>query len=311
MATGKINKSMTALEWSMLIGLALLWGESYFFNGVAVKELPTFTVVVGRVAIAAVILQVWLRLARIPFNASPSLWAAFFGMGLLNNVIPFTLIVWGQSQIASGLAAILNATTPVFGVLVAHALTADERLTGGKIVGVLLGIVGVAILVGGDLLGAIGVNVLAQIACLAAALSYAFAGVFGRRFRTMDLSPTEAAAGQVTASSVILVPIMFWVDQPWSLAMPSQAAIWSLIGVGALSTALAYVLYFRILATAGATNLLLVTLLVPVGAILLGTAFLGETLASRHLLGMPAIALGLVAIDGRAYRRLSSAPQST
>lgn len=212
---------MTALEWNMLVGLAVLWSGLYFFNGVAVRELPTFTVVVGRIAIAAVILQILLRASGKSFNASSSLWAAFFGMGLLNNVIPFTLIVWAQSQIASGLAAILNATTPVFGVLIAHTLTADERLTGGKVVGLLSGIIGVAVLVGGDAFGAIGANILAQIACLTAALSYAFAGVYGRRFHAMDLSPTEAAAGQVTASSVILVPIMLWVDQPWALAMPS------------------------------------------------------------------------------------------
>lgn len=301
---------MTALEWNMLVGLAVLWSGLYFFNGVAVRELPTFAVVVGRIAIAAVILQILLRASGKSFNASSSLWAAFFGMGLLNNVIPFTLIVWAQSQIASGLAAILNATTPVFGVLIAHTLTADERLTGGKVVGLLSGIIGVAVLVGGDAFGAIGANILAQIACLTAALSYAFAGVYGRRFHAMDLSPTEAAACQVTASNVILLPIMLWVDQPWALAMPSQVAVWSLIGIGALSTALAYVLYFRILATAGATNLLLVTLLVPVGAIILGTAFLGEALAARHFMGMAAIAFGLAAIDGRLYRRLSGVNQS-
>lgn len=158
MAAGKIHKSMTALEWNMLVGLAVLWSGLYFFNGVAVRELPTFTVVVGRIAIAAVILQILLRASGKSFNASSSLWAAFFGMGLLNNVIPFTLIVWAQSQIASGLAAILNATTPVFGVLIAHTLTADERLTGGKVVGLLSGIIGVAVLVGGDAFGAIGAN---------------------------------------------------------------------------------------------------------------------------------------------------------
>jgi drug/metabolite transporter (DMT)-like permease len=226
-------------------------------------------------------------------------------MGLLNNAIPFSLIVWGQSHIASGLAAILNATTPLFTVLVAHLLTTDEKLTAGRILGVIIGLAGVAIMIGGDALDTLGVNVTAQIACLAAALSYALAGVFGRRFRAMGVTPLETAAGQVTASSLVLLPMMMIVDKPWSLPVPSASTIGALVGLAALSTSLAYILYFRILATAGATNLLLVTFLIPVSAIILGTCFLDEGIHARQLLGMTLIGCGLVAIDGRPWRRLT------
>jgi drug/metabolite transporter (DMT)-like permease len=303
-ATGQGGMTMSALEWGMLLALSLLWGGSYFFTGVAVRELPTLTAVVARVAIATVILLTALRLSGRPMRTSPQLWLAFFGMGFLNNVIPFSLIVWGQSHVASGIAAILNATTPLFGVLVAHFLTTDEKLTGGRIAGVVIGTAGVAVLVGVEVLSGLGSNALAQAAFLGGALAYAFAGIYGRRFRAMGVTPIETAAGQVTASSIMLVPVMLVVDRPWELDVPSAAAIGSLIGIAALSTALAYVLYFRILATAGATNLLLVTMLVPVSAILLGAAFLGEMLQPKHFSGMALIGLGLAAIDVRPWQWL-------
>lgn len=298
-----INRSMGALEWGMVILLSLVWGGSFFFNEVAVRELPTLTVVVGRVVLAAIILHILLRFFGQRMPTSPAVWRAFFAMGFTNNVIPFSLIVWGQIHIASGVASILNATTPLFGVLVAHWMTADEKITGGRVFGVFAGLAGVAIMIGSDALTALGVNVLAQLAVLAAALSYAFAGVYGRRFRALEVSPMATATGQVTASSAMLVPVMLIVDQPWLLPVPSAAAVWSLIGVAALSTAFAYILYFRILATAGATNLLLVTFLIPVSAVLLGMLVLGEVLLPKHLAGMALIGLGLAAIDGRPWRR--------
>jgi len=300
------NKSMTALEWAMLVALSVLWGGSFFFNGIAVRELPTFTVVVSRVVLAAVILRIALRMGGIRMKTNPDLWGAFFIMGLLNNVIPFSLFVWGQSHVASGVAAILNASTPLFTVVVAHFLTPDEKLTRGRIFGVLVGLIGVAIMIGADALHALGIHILAQTACLAGALSYAFAGIFGRRFKAMGVSPIETAAGQVTASSFLLLPIMLIVDKPWSVPMPSVAAIAALIGIAILSTALAYILYFRILETAGATNLLLVTFLIPVSAIILGTIVLDETLQSKHLLGMVLIGCGLASIDGRLWKILTS-----
>jgi len=296
------NRSMTLSEWAMLLGLAAVWGGSFFFNDVAVRELPVFTVVVSRVALAAIILLAILRLRGERMPRAPRIWAAFFGMGVLNNAIPFSLIVWGQQHIASGVASILNASTPLFTVLLAHVLTRDERMTGGKILGVVIGFVGVATMIGTAALRDLGVHVTAQLMCLGGAVSYACAGIYGRRFRAMGLSPMSTATGQVVASSVILLPVMMVLDQPWTLPMPSPAAIGALIGVAALSTAFAYVLYFRILTTAGATNLLLVTFLVPVSAILLGLLFLGEVLLLRHVSGMVLIGAGLVAIDGRLWR---------
>ncbi len=301
------HRPMTLLEWTMLLVLSAVWGGSFFFNEIAVRELPVFTVVVARVALAAVVLLAVLRLRAEKLPQNRTVWLAFFGMGLLNNVIPFSLIVAGQRQIASGVASILNASTPLFTVILAHFMTQDERMTGGKLAGVLIGFAGVAVMIGTDLLQDLGGHVVAQLMCLAGALSYAFAGIYGRRFRAMGISPMSTATGQVVASSVMLLPLVALIDRPWTLAVPSLGAIGALIGVATISTALAYVLYFRILATAGATNLLLVTFLIPVSAILLGILFLGETLQAKHIAGMALIGLGLAAIDGRPWKTVRAA----
>lgn len=299
-----INKAMTPREWGLLLILSILWGGSFFFNGVAVKELPTFTVVTSRVGLAALILYVVLKFSGSKMPTSKPIWLAFIGMGVLNNVIPFSLIVWGQTHIASGVASILNATTPLFTVLVAHVLTNDEKMTKGRWFGVLIGLAGVGVMIGVEALQTLGVNILAELAILIAAISYAFAGVFGRRFKTMGVSPLATATGQVTASTVIMMPIALYIDQPWDLPMPSINALAAIIGLAALSTALAYILYFRILATAGATNLLLVTFLIPVSAILLGVFVLNEVLLAKHVMGMALIGIGLAAIDGRLWQMI-------
>lgn len=302
-APAPINPTMGVREWAMLLSLSLLWGGSYFFVGVAVTALPPLTIVALRVGLAAIALWGMIALWGVAVPRSARVWIALLGMGVLNNAIPFSLIVWGQTQIASGLASILNATTPLFTVLVAGALLADERITVNKAIGVVVGFAGTVVLIGPDALAGLGTNLLAQLACLAAALSYAFAGTFGRRFRRMGVEPVVTAAGQVTASALILAPLSLWVEQPWTLA-PPDAVHWAAIaGLAVLSTALAYVLYFRILASAGATNLLLVTFLVPVSAILLGWLVLGEALEARHFLGLVVIGFGLAAIDGRLFRR--------
>ncbi|MGV1759193.1 MULTISPECIES: DMT family transporter [unclassified Rhizobium] len=294
------QKSMGALEWGMLVALSLLWGGSFLFNGILVRELPPFTIVTARVALAAIALHVIVRMTGHSMPRDRQAWLAFFGMGFLNNVIPFLLIVWGQTHIASGLASILNATTPLFGVVVAHFLTADEKMTGNRLIGVIVGFAGVALMIGPSVLASLGgSNALAQLAVLAAAFTYSLAGIFGRRFRRMGLAPIIPAAGQVTASTVLLLPIALFVDRPWTLAIPSSETWLALAGLAILSTAIAYVLFFRILATAGATNLMLVTFLIPVSAILLGALILGEDLQMKHFIGMAMIAVGLAAIDGR------------
>jgi drug/metabolite transporter (DMT)-like permease len=226
-------------------------------------------------------------------------------MGILNNLIPFSLFLWGQQQIASGLASILNATTPIFAVLVMHCF-GNEKATGLKLGGVLAGLVGVAILMGPDAISGLGSNLAAQLACILAAVSYAFSGLLGRRFR--GVSPLVAATGQLSASTLMVIPIVFVLHPPWTLPVPSQQAILALVGLALISTALAYLLFFRIMRTAGASNVMLVTFLIPVSAILLGSGLLGEALLPRHFAGMAAIFVGLALIDGRLFRMARARP---
>jgi drug/metabolite transporter (DMT)-like permease len=296
---------MTPFEWSLLIALSMLWGGSFFFTSVALVELPPFTIVMLRVGLAAIALNVLLPVMGLRLPTALRTWAMFLGLGILNNALPFSLITWGQTQLASGLASIINATTPLFTVLVAHVLTDDEKMSGNRLAGVLIGFAGVAVLIGPEALAGASANVLAQLSCMTAAFIYACAGVFGRRLREMGIQPLVAATGTVTASAILLIPIAVMVDRPWTLAVPSLSACGAVLGIALLSTALAYLLYFRILATAGATNLMLVTFLIPVSAILLGALFLGERLAPQHVLGMALIGFGLAAIDGRLLRRRS------
>jgi drug/metabolite transporter (DMT)-like permease len=292
---------MALRVWLWLLSLTVLWGGSFFFAKVALAELGPFTVAFARVSLAA------LALALVVPLRQDAPWRTYFAMGFLNNALPFSLIFWGQTEIAVGLASIINATTPLFTLVVAHVLTPDEKIDRTKIAALLIGLMGVVVLIGPDALAG-GSTLWAQMACLGAALSYAFAGVYGRRFRRMGIAPAEAAAGQVTASAVLILPIMLVVEQPWTLSAPPSLTVWlALAGLALLSTALAYVLYFRILAAAGATNLLLVTLLIPVPATLLGAAVLGEQLEPRYFAGMALIGLGLVLIDGRIASALRAA----
>jgi drug/metabolite transporter (DMT)-like permease len=297
--THPANLTMAAREWGLLVALSVLWGGSFFFVGVAVAELPTLSIVALRVALAAVALLLFMAASGIAIPSGAAAWRAFFGMGLLNNAVPFVLIVWGQAHIASGLASILNATTPLFTVIVAHWLTADEKLTPPRAAGVAIGFGGVVVMIGPAALQGLGADLLAQLACLAAALFYAFGGIYGRRFRRLGIAPLQTTFGQVAASSVLLVPLALLADRPWMLPMPGPATWAAMVGLAVVSTAFAYGLYFRILARAGATNVLLVTFLVPVSAILLGALILGERLQPRHFAGMALIGAGLAAIDGR------------
>ena len=292
-----INLQMSPWEWLLLIVLALVWGGAFFFSEIALEELQPFTIVFARVSLAALALWIVVLAMGLPLPRSAGLWSTFFVMGAINNVLPFSLIVWGQTAISGGLASILNASTPVFTVLLAHFFTRDERLTAGRLTGVLLGLLGVAVMIGPEALAGLGSSVAGQLAIIGAAICYACAGIFGRRFA--DQPPLVTAAGQVTASSCLMLPLMLLVDQPWTLAMPGIATWGALLAMALLGTALAYMIYFRILATAGATNILLVTLLVPVSAVLLGMIFIGERLEPYHLPGIALIGISLLALDGR------------
>jgi len=303
---------MGLLEWSLLVSLSMLWGGAYFFVGVAVEALPPFTIVLLRLVLGAIALNLVVLAKGLRMPAEPGVWLAFFSMGLLNNMIPYSLIVWGQTHIASGLASIFNATTPLFVVVIAHFLTHDERMTRGRVTGLCIGFAGVVLIIGPEALAGLGTHILAQVAVLAAAMSYAFAAVHGRRFRELGVAPLVSATGQVTASAILLLPLTVVVDRPWTLPMPEAGAWGAVAGLALLSTALAHILYFRVLATAGATNVLLVSFLTPASAIVLGTTLLGERLELEHFAGMALIGIGLAAIDGRLFgfirQRLAPAP---
>ncbi len=295
---------MSARAWSLLLLLSALWGGSFFFVGVAVAELPPFSIVAARVGLAAPVLWAVLPVLGVAPPRGRGVWWAIGGMALLNNAIPFSLIVWAQQTLPSGVAAILNATTPLWGVVVAHVATRDERITAPRLVGALLGFAGVAVMSGMDVLRGATTALPATAAMLLATFSYACAGVYGRRLGRLGVAPMQAALGQLTAAALLMVPLALMVDAPWRRSIPSVATIGALAGLAILCTAVAYVLYFRILALAGAVNLLLVTFLVPVSAILLGTLVLGEAVAAQHLAGMALIGAGLVLIDGRLLARL-------
>jgi drug/metabolite transporter (DMT)-like permease len=294
---------MNRADWATLLILSILWGGSFFFIGIAIHSIGPITLVLLRVSLGAGLLWGWRIIRRETWALPPAVIPALFLLALLNNALPFILFAFAQRTIPSGLASILNATTPIWGVIVAHIFTHDERMTPGKIAGVLLGFAGVAVMIGADLLGQIGTNVLAQLACLGSTLSYALAGVWARRFRGLGVSPVAVATGSLSAAAIILLPLVLLFEPPWQASAPAPEAWMALAGLAFFSTAIAYILYFKLLASAGATNSLLVTFLIPVTAILLGTFVLGEHLAPRHFAGMALIGLGLAAIDGRLLRR--------
>ena len=297
------DRAMSGQDWGILLLLSVIWGGSFFFIEIALDTVAPLSLVLIRVAIAAAVLWLYLAVRGERLAMPPGAALAFLILALLNNVIPFVLFAWAQERIAGGLASILNATTPIWGVIVAHLATADEKASPAKVAGVLLGFGGVAVMIGADFLKEIGADVVAQLECLAATLCYALAGVWARRFRAMGVSPVSVSTGQLTASAIVMLPLVLVFEPPWLAAAPSLEAWAALIALALLCTSLAYILYFRLLASAGATNSLLVTFLIPITAILLGAIFLAERLEPRHFAGMALIGLGLAAIDGRIFSR--------
>jgi len=300
-----MSHRLSAPDWARLLLLSTVWGCTFFLVAVAQRDLPPLTLVALRVAIAAAALHIWLAATRTRLPGDPRGLGRFLVMGCLNNLLPFALIFWAQTHIASGLAAILNASTPIFAMTLAHLLTRDDRLSPARTAGVLTGFAGVAVMVGLEALEGLSAGFAGQLAVLGAALSYACAGLYGRRLR--GLAPEVAACGQLTFSSLLAVPLALAIDRPWNLPPPDAATVASVLALGLLGTALGYAVYFRILANAGAVNLLLVTLLMPAVAVLLGAGVLGESLAPRQLAGMALIALGLAVVDGRLWAALRRA----
>lgn len=290
---------MKPTDWLRLIVLSLLWGGSFLFYRILATEVPPLTTVLSRVLIGAVAILLYLRATGTTFAVPVAQRGRLAILAVLNNVIPFTLFAWGETRISGGTASILNAMTPMFTVLVTGLVWRTERLTAARLAGVAFGIAGVVVVVGPDAL--VGADVLGQAACLLAALSYGFALPFGKRIT--GLPPKVLAAAQLGMSTLILVPLVLLIDQPWTLATPDAAGWMAIAGLGLLSTGIAYMIFFSLLASAGPTNLSLVTLLVPVSALLLGRIVLGEPFGLRALGGMALIGAGLAAIDGRVLRR--------
>ena len=295
---------MDAFDWVMLITLATVWGGSFLFNAILVAELPVITIVAIRVTVAALALWGFARVTGRKIPTTPQVWGALLILGVLNNAIPFSLIVQGQTQITSGLASILNATTPLFTILVAGFFLTDERFSILRVLGVIVGFSGVILMVGPEAIGDLGADFWAQLCALGAALSYGFASVFGRRFRELKVDPVMVATGQVTMSSLVLWPIALWIDGPQDILGLSFNAAASMFGLAVLCTSFAYIVYFLILERAGATNISLVTFLVPISAIILGVLVLGESIFIKEIIGMTLIGLGLAIIDGRLFQRL-------
>ena len=295
---------MNSNQWGLLIILSLFWGGSFFFIEIALRDFQPFTLVFLRISIAALILVgvVYFSGKRLPISLKT--WKGYFVLGLLNNAIPFTLIVWGQTRIEGGVASILNATTPIFTVLLAHFLTADERLTLPKIMGVLVGFIGVYLMMKPELSEGFSWRGMGQAAVLVAATSYAFAGIFGKRFK--NIPATVNSAGMLLCSSMVMLPLVLIIDAPLTVR-PSFEALTAVLGIALISTVAAYLLYFYLLAAVGATNVLLVTFLIPVSALVLGVGVLKEVIKIVEYAGMGCIFLGLIIIDGRMLGWLQQA----
>ena len=293
---------MAVADWIRIAILSLVWGGSFFFVEVMLEAMPPMTSVLGRLIIGLAGLVGLLKLLGHPLRPLMTQWRSFALIGLINNAIPFSLISFGQTEITGSLASIINASTPIMTAVVAHQLTTDERLSLRKTLGIAFGFGGVLVLFGpAGMQG--GASLLGMAAGLTATICYAFGSVYSKRLKSNP--PMLNATGQVLYGTFWMVPVVCLIDQPWSLPMPGIGPWLALMGIGLLSTTLAFFIYFRVLKTAGASNVVLVTFLVPVSASALGIVFLGEVLAIQHILAYLLIALGLAIIDGRIVARLA------
>jgi drug/metabolite transporter (DMT)-like permease len=298
-----LNRPMTPAQWGLLGILSLLWGSSFFWAELALVSLPPLTLVQGRVTLGALFLLVVVRMRGVPLPRTWRDWRPLFVLGAFNSAIPFTLLFWGQTQITSGLAAILNASTPLWSVLLAHVFSSDETITPLRLGGVLVGVCGVGTIIGPEAFSGVDATVWAQLACVLAAVCYAATTIYARTLKGR-IAPTAMATGQLGCGALLLLPVTLLVDQPWTLQGVHLTSIGAVVALALLSTAVAYTIYFRLLSETGPTNVVLVTFLVPITALLLGSLVLGEVLLVRHIGGLALIAVGLAAIDGRLPMRL-------
>ncbi|WP_319470456.1 DMT family transporter [uncultured Pseudodesulfovibrio sp.] len=296
MSTDTIHR-MKLTEWFMLVSLSIIWGGSFFFNAIALRGMPPLLVVWGRVGVGFFGLVCILALSSLEVRQYLNRWRDFLVLGVFNTFIPFSLIVWGQQYIGSGLASIINATTPAFTIVVAHFFTRDEPASVRRLFGAAVGLLGVAVLIGTDALSGFGNHVFAQFAIMGAALSYACAATYGRRLYGVPSMVT--ACGQLFSSFLVMTPVVLLSCRPWEMAFPGYDALGAVLGLGLICSALAYVLFFRILRTAGATNVQLVTLLIPLSASAMGIFILGEPFSWRLIAAMLIVFTAAALIDGR------------
>jgi len=290
---------MAPADWLWIALLSVIWGGSFIFIELALAGFHPFTLVAIRLGLGAALLIIWLGMSgRFPRLTRERIIVVAV-LGLLNNAIPFSLIAWGQTGLGAGLASIFNATTPLFTILVAHLWSTDDKITASRLIALLTGLGGVIVLMGGERLSELGSGIAPQLAMLGAALSYAIAGVYGRRVARLGLDPAAASAGQFSIAFLMIAPVALLIDQPWTLPAPDAAAWASVLALAVLSTVFGYLIYFKVLARSGATNTMLVTFLSPVSAILLAVTFLGERMTLTQLGGMALIFIGLAVADGR------------
>jgi drug/metabolite transporter (DMT)-like permease len=286
--------------------LSVLWGGAFFLIEIGLRSYPPITLVFIRVGVAVPAMWIAMRVMRERLPTDMRIWGLLTVVGAFNCALPFTLFFWGQQYLDSSYAAILNATTPLWGVITAHFMTADEKATPSRVIGVLIGLAGIVVMVGPTAMRGFSDNLLAQLACLVSTVFYSLAAIFGRRLSQSTITPMAVATGQTITAALLMIPIMLVVDQPWTMETPRLDASLAGLALALVSTALAYFLYFRLIDRSGASNAQLVAFLMPILALILGVSFLGESLSGAQIAGAALIAVGLAVLDGRLVQRLRS-----
>lgn len=289
--------------WLLIGILSILWGGAFFLIEVGLRSYPPITLVFMRLVLAVPPMWIAMRLMGERLPNEPRIWGLLAIVGALNCALPFILFFWGQQYLDSGYASILNATTPLWGVITAHFLTSDEKATPARIIGVLIGMAGIVVMVGPEAMKGLSNNLLAQLACIVSTIFYSFAAIYGRRLSQTELTPMAVATGQTMMAALMMVPIVAVMDQPWTMAPPRLDSTLAGVTLAIFSTALAYTLYFRLIDRSGASNAQLVAFLMPILAVILGIAFLGESLSGGQIAGAGLIAVGLAILDGRLVAR--------
>lgn len=289
--------NMTPHTWLLMLTLGLIWGGTFFLSEILLLELSPFQIVFHRVSIAALIMVLYLKIKGIALPKDGRTWAALAVMGLLNNAIPFSAIVFGQQYITGGMASILNSTTAFFGVMLSGLILKEEAITAPKFIGVIMGILGVAMIMGFDTLSSLSLTNIGQILIIVSSISYAFAGIWGK-FQVKNLGVEVTATGMLITSSVWMFILSTTVEGLPFEALSMRSAL-SILTFAILCTAVAYLLYFAILKQAGAANLTLVTIIIPPFALILDAVALGEMVSLQEILGFLVISMGLLVISGK------------